>query len=94
MVGKLTAGEVGSRALIHLRQHGCVPRIPLRRNPVVNILPPRLQIGPLHRVVGDIEEKCVVEDLQILEVAVSRGALLVGLIAPEQLAFKREPRSE
>ena len=89
MVGKLTAGEVRGRALINLRQHGRVPVIPFRRNPVIYVLPPSLQIGPLHGVVGDVEKKCVVEDLQILIVAVSRSTLLVGLITPEQLALKR-----
>ena len=88
MVGQLTAGKVRGRALIYLRQHGCVPRIPLRCNPVVNIFPARLQVGPLHGVIGDIEEKCVVEDLQIFKVTVSRGTLLIGPLPPERIALR------
>ncbi len=89
MVGKLATGEVIREAFINLRQHGCVPGVPFRRHSVINIFTPLLQIGALHRVLHYIEEKRVVEDLQILVVAVSRRALRIRLIAPEQLALDR-----
>src|ERR1700680_2614366 len=87
MVGKRPRCEVVGGALISLPQHGCVPFVPLRHYSVINILMPLLQIGALHRVLNDIEEKRVVEDLQILVVAVSRRTLSIGLITPEQLAL-------
>ena len=89
MVGKLSTGEIVGGTFVDLRQHGGVPLVPIRRYPVKNVLTALLQVGTLHRVLDNIEEKCVVEDLQILVVAVSRRALCIRLIAPEELALDR-----
>ena len=86
VVGELIAGEVAGGACINFRQHGCVPCVPLRHDSVIDIFAALLQVGTLHRVLNDIEEKRVVEDLQILVVAVSRRSLRVRLVTPEQLA--------
>ena len=89
VVRKLIAGEVVSAALINFRQHGRVPFVPLRHDPVVDILAALFQVGALHRILDDVEEERVVEDLQILVVAVARRPLGVRLVAPEQLARDR-----
>ena len=60
--------------------------MPLRDKSIVDVLPPYLEVGALHRVVDDVEEKRVVDNLQILVVADSRCSLCVRLEAPEQRA--------
>ena len=56
---------------------------------IVEILPPLLQVRALHRILDDVEEKRVVENLEELEVAVADGPLRVGLVAPVQRARDR-----
>src|SRR6185437_6254354 len=65
-------------------QHGRIPFRPFGNHAVEQRLAPMLQVGPLARVVGDIEQKGVVADLEILEIAASHGLLRVRLVPPEQ----------
>jgi hypothetical protein len=61
--------------------------VPLCHDSVIDIHAAHLQVGALHRILNDIEEKRVVEDLQILEISVSCRSLCVCLKTPEQLTF-------
>src|SRR5215831_13502159 len=67
-------------------QHGGIPRIPVVLETLENIFVPDLEIGPLARVLDDIEQKLVARNQQILPVAVAHRALPASLEAPEQLA--------
>ena len=44
------------------------------------------QVRALHRIVGDVEEKGVLANFQVLHIAVAHGALRVALVAPEERA--------
>src|SRR5947209_12302258 len=67
-------------------QHGGIPRIPVVLEAVENVLVPGLEIGPLARVLDDVEQELAACNQQILPVAVAHGALPATLEAPEQLA--------
>src|SRR5262245_9038051 len=82
MVRELCASEVARGALIDFRQHRGVPFQPFRNEPVIDVLLPLFQIGSLHRVLDDVEEERVVENLKKLHVAVANGPLSVALVAP------------
>src|SRR5262245_38247030 len=68
------------------RQHRVVPGGPVVLKAVEHVLVPFFKIRPLARILDDIEQELIAGDLQILPVAVARGALFPGLEAPEQLA--------
>src|SRR5580700_1812583 len=87
VVGELISGEIVRVTFANFRQHGCVPFVPLRHYPAVYFLAAYFQVGALHWVLSHIEEKRVVEDLQILVVPVSGCSLCIRLISPKQLAL-------
>src|SRR6266849_3034028 len=86
MVGEVCTGETACEAVRVERQHGRIPLLPLCDEPVVNVLVAFLQICAFHRIMGYIEQEGVIEDLEIFPVAVTRGLLVIVLVAPEQLA--------
>src|SRR5262249_34986689 len=69
-----------------LRQHRAVPGCPVVLEAIEHVLIAILEIGPLARVLDDVEQELVAGDLQILPVAVAYGALLPRFETPEQLA--------
>src|SRR5215472_6421770 len=89
MVGQLRGGEHLAETARNLRQHRGIPGGPLRYQAIEHVLVPLLQVGSFARVCRDIEQKRVAADFEILEIAVTRGLLRVGLVAPEQLARLR-----
>src|SRR5947209_18399250 len=86
MIGELFARKVAGEAFVNFGKHGCIPREPLGDNAVVSIFVPLLEIGAFHGIVNHVEEKLVLEDLEEFPVAVTRGALGIGLVAPEEFA--------
>src|SRR4051794_7467655 len=72
--------------LFDLGQHGGVPLVPFAVETGVGVLVAVLEIGALERIVDDIEEESILEDLEELVVAVADGALRVGLVTPEEFA--------
>ena len=89
MVSKLGTSEPTGEAARIERQHCRVPFVPLRDEPFIDAAVPLFQVCSLHRITNDIEQKGVVEDLQVLPIAVARGLLVVVFVAPEQLASDR-----
>src|SRR3954470_6455969 len=73
VVRPLVAPNAAGVALVDFRQHGGIPSVPLRHESIVDVLLAGLETGTLHRVVDDVEEERVVENLQILVVAISGG---------------------
>ena len=86
MVCKLIAGEVPGAAFVNFRQHGCIPFVPFRHEPLVDIPLAVLQVGALHRVVDHVEQECVLENFEKLVISVACRPLRVCLVAPEQPA--------
>src|SRR6201985_1750496 len=76
MVGELFPGEAACKTLRIERQHGRVPFVPLRDQPVIDVPMPILKVGTLHRILYDVEEEGVVEDFEILPVAIARRLLV------------------
>src|SRR5262249_931411 len=79
MIRELCAREVSGCAFIDLRQHCCIPFQPLRDEPIVDVLLPHFQVGAFHRILDDVKEKGIVENLEKLHVAVANGPLGVAL---------------
>ena len=73
------------------RQHGVIPGLPVVLEALEEVRVPILEIGPLARILDDIEQELVVGNPQILPVAIAHGALRAGLVAPVKLA-RRAPR--
>ena len=86
MIGEEIAGLTIRCRPRPFRQHAIVPGFPVALEPIENILVSVPEIGPLARVLDDIEQELVAGDLQILPIAVAHGALFASLEAPEQLA--------
>src|SRR5215469_16395461 len=71
MVGKLSPSEAIGKALRVERQHGRVPCVPLRDQPIIDVAMPVLEVRSLHRILDHVEKKGVVEDLEVFPVAIS-----------------------
>src|SRR5438093_4359603 len=91
MIGKLIARDAPGIALIDFGKHRRIPGVPVVDEPIVHRRQSLLQVRPLHRILDDVEEEAVVEELQELVIAVASGALGIRLEAPEQ--FSRYLRS-
>src|ERR1700730_4716206 len=89
MVGELRSGKAACEALRIERQHPCVPLVPFRDKPFVQVPLALLEIGSLHRVLHHIEQEGVVEDLEVVPIAVAGRLLVVVFVAPEELALNR-----
>src|SRR5262245_35231333 len=95
MVGIATAGEIFRKAGCSLRQHLGVPVVPGGDELVVEVLAALLHVGALKGILDNIEEKSVVENLEIFPVTDASRVLPEGFVAPEQPAFlDRCPISE
>src|SRR4051794_28058721 len=85
MVGKLGPGEAQGKALRVERPHRSVPVLPFGDETLVDVGMAILEVGTLHRILHDIEQERIVEDLEVLPVAVADRPLSVVLVAPEEL---------
>ena len=89
MVGEFRSGKAAREALWSERQHGRVPLVPFRDKPFADVPMALVQIGSLHRVLRHIEQEGVVEDLEILPIAVAYRLLVVVFISGIAAAQKR-----
>src|SRR6516164_7730314 len=71
------------------RQHRRVPFVPLRDEPFTDAPVALFQVFSLHRIPSDIEQKGVVQDLEVLPVAVAPRLLVVSC-ASSPLFFLRK----
>src|SRR5262249_2500190 len=83
------AGIAISRRPGAFRQHGVVPGLPIAFEAIEDLFLPVLEIGPLARILDDIEEKFVAGNAQIFPIAVANRALRSGLITPVEFARMR-----
>jgi len=83
VIGPLIAADAACIAFVDFLQHGGVPCVPLGHQPIVDIRLPLFQVGALHRIGNDVEEKRVVENLEVLVIAISEGALFASDSVPE-----------
>jgi hypothetical protein len=81
MFGEFRSGKAAREALWIERQHGRDPLVPFPNKPFVDVPMALLQIGSLHRVLRHIEQEGVVEDLEILPIAVADRLLVVVFIS-------------
>src|SRR5262249_36065215 len=89
MIGQLSSSETACKALRIKRPHGCVPFVPFRDQPIVDVRVSSLEICSLHWILDYIEQEGVVPDLQVLPMAAPAGCVLVVLEAPEQPRRRR-----
>jgi DNA-binding MarR family transcriptional regulator/GNAT superfamily N-acetyltransferase len=81
MVGEFRSGKAAREAPWIEWQHGRIRRVPFRDKPFVDVPMALLRIGSLHRVLRHIEQEGVVEDLEILPIAVADRLLVVVFIS-------------
>ena len=93
VIRQLRAGETAREALRIERQHRCVPLVPFRDKPLVHVAMALLQIGSFHRVLRHIEQKGVVEDLEVFPITVAGRLLVVVFVTLEEFARNRGRRS-
>ena len=91
MVGELVSREALDIAIIDFREHRRVPGAPFFIHSIVNVSAQLLEIGALHRIIGEVEQERIVFDLEKFEVAIAHGPLGIGLVSPKQ--FARHDRS-
>ena len=87
MIGQLGSGEIICRTRRGLAKHLQVPDIPFADEALIDILMALLHVGALHRIIDDVEQERVVQNLEIFPVADPGGALPKRLVAPEQPSF-------
>jgi hypothetical protein len=93
MVGEFRSGKAAREAPWIERQHGRVPLVPFRDKPFVDVPMALLRIGSLHQVLRPIEQEGVVEDLEILPIAVADRLLVVVFISGISGCAKRLTKS-
>jgi len=94
VVGKLLAIETGGVALLDLRKHRTILLVPLPGEPLINVLLAVLQVGAFERVLHDVEEESIVEDLEEFVIAIARRSLGMRLVARQLLRGPRRMPSE
>ena len=82
MVGEFRPGKAGRKALRIERQHCRIPLVPLRDQPIIDVAMPFLEVSAFHRILDHVEQKGVVEDLEVFPVAVARRLLVGVFVTP------------
>src|SRR5262245_61239375 len=75
VIGQKIPRIEGSRRSREFRQHGAVPGLAVALQPIEDSFLPNLEIGPLARVLNQVEQKFIALDPQVLPVAVADSAL-------------------
>src|SRR5262252_3574902 len=74
MVGELRAGKAAREAVRIEWQYRRVLLVPFSDEPLIDVAVALLRVYPLHRIFSNIEQKGVVEDLEVLPIAVAPRA--------------------
>src|SRR4029077_6476518 len=91
MIGKLFRGESMRVALLYFGQHGRIPLKPRARQLLIDVRMAIFEVRALQRIIDDIEQKSILQDLEKFIVSIAGRSLGVCLVSPEQLA--RQGRS-